>query len=37
MLLNRGAGSDAARAFIAFLKSPDALEVIEKYGYAGAP
>jgi molybdate transport system substrate-binding protein len=36
VLLKKGAGNDAARAFIAFLKSPAALAVIEKYGYAPA-
>jgi molybdate transport system substrate-binding protein len=35
VLLRKGAGNEAARAFIAFLKGSDALKVIEKYGYAG--
>jgi molybdate transport system substrate-binding protein len=33
VLLKNGAGSAAARAFVAFLKGPQALAVIEKYGY----
>jgi molybdate transport system substrate-binding protein len=33
VLLTRGAANEAAQAFIAFLKSPDAVRVIEKYGY----
>jgi len=33
VLLKNAAGNDAARAFIAFLKGPEALAVIEKYGY----
>jgi molybdate transport system substrate-binding protein len=37
VLLRKGAGNEAARAFIAFLKSRHALKVIEKYGYAGTP
>jgi molybdate transport system substrate-binding protein len=37
VLLRKGAGNEGARAFIAFLKSSDALKIIEKYGYAGTP
>jgi molybdate transport system substrate-binding protein len=37
VLLRKGAGNGAARAFIAFLRGSDALKVIEKYGYAGTP
>lgn len=33
VLLKAGAGNDAARAFLAFLKGPEARAVIEKYGY----
>ena len=33
VLLKNGAGNDAARAFVAFLKGAEALAVIEKYGY----
>jgi molybdate transport system substrate-binding protein len=33
VLLKAGAGNDAARAFLAFLKGPQARAVIEKYGY----
>jgi molybdate transport system substrate-binding protein len=33
VLLKPGAGNDAARAFLAFLKGPEARAVIEKYGY----
>ncbi len=34
ILLKKGAGSDAAKAFLEFLKGPEARAVIEKYGYA---
>ena len=34
VLLGGGAGSGAAKAFLAFLKAPQANAVIEKYGYA---
>jgi molybdate transport system substrate-binding protein len=37
VLLNRGVDSEAARAFVASLKSPEVLKVIEKYGYVTAP
>jgi|SRR5688572_18410519 len=37
VLLNKGAGNETARAFQTFLKSPEALKVIEKYGYAPSP
>jgi molybdate transport system substrate-binding protein len=33
VLLKRGAGNDAARAFVAFLKGAEARKVEEKYGY----
>jgi len=33
VLLKPGAGSDAAKAFLAFLKGPEARRVIETYGY----
>jgi molybdate transport system substrate-binding protein len=33
VLLKTGADSDAAKAFVAFLKGPEARKVIEKYGY----
>lgn len=33
VLLKTGANSEAARAFLAFLKGPEARKVIEKYGY----
>lgn len=33
VLLKTGAGNDAAKAFLAFLKGPEARKVIEKYGY----
>ena len=33
VLLKTGAGNEAARAFIAFLKGPDSAKVIAKYGY----
>jgi molybdate transport system substrate-binding protein len=35
VLLKKGAENEAARAFISFLKSPDAVRIIEKYGYVG--
>jgi len=34
VLLRSGADNDAAKAFLAFLKGPEANAVIEKYGYA---
>ena len=34
VLLKTGAGNAAARAFLDFLKGPEALKVIEKFGYA---
>ena len=37
VLLNKGAENEAARAFMTFLKSPGAGEVIERYGYAQSP
>jgi molybdate transport system substrate-binding protein len=37
VLLKKGSGNEAARAFIAFLRDPAALKVIEKYGYAAGP
>jgi molybdate transport system substrate-binding protein len=33
VLLKDGAGNEAARAFVAFLKGPEAAAVIEKLGY----
>lgn len=33
VLLKDGAGNEAARAFVAFLKGPEAAAVIERYGY----
>lgn len=33
VLLKTGAGNDAAKAFLTFLKGPEARKVIEKYGY----
>jgi molybdate transport system substrate-binding protein len=34
VLLKTGADNDAARAFLAFLRGPEATAIIEKYGYA---
>jgi molybdate transport system substrate-binding protein len=34
VLLKKGASNEAATAFIAFLKGPEARAIIEKYGYA---
>jgi molybdate transport system substrate-binding protein len=34
VLLKTGAGNEAAIAFMAFLKGPEARAIIEKYGYA---
>jgi molybdate transport system substrate-binding protein len=34
ILLKTGANNEAARAFISFLKAPDAQTIIEKFGYA---
>ena len=36
VLLNKGAGDDAAKAFLAFLKGPEAAAVIARYGYGAA-
>jgi molybdate transport system substrate-binding protein len=36
VLLKAGAGNDGARAFLAFLKGPEARTVIEKFGYGVA-
>jgi len=33
VLLRKGAGNEAAKAFVAFLKGPEALEIKTKYGY----
>ena len=33
VLLNKGAVNEAATAFMAFLKGPEAQAIIEKYGY----
>jgi molybdate transport system substrate-binding protein len=37
ILLKKGAANDAARTFMMFLTSPEALKVLEKYGYAPSP
>ena len=34
VLLKKGANNEAAVAFMAFLKGPEARAIIEKYGYA---
>lgn len=34
VLLKQGAGNDAAKAFLAFLQSSEAIKIIEKFGYA---
>lgn len=34
VLLKKGANDAVAKAFLAFLKSPEALEIIKRYGYA---
>lgn len=34
VLLSNGSGNEAAKAFIAFMKGPEAAAVIEKFGYA---
>src|SRR5262249_29519115 len=34
VLLKSGTDNEAAKAFLAFLKSPEAAAIIEKYGYA---
>ena len=34
VLLKRGTGSEAATAFLSYLKGPEARAIIEKYGYA---
>jgi molybdate transport system substrate-binding protein len=34
VLLKKGESNEAAKAFLAFLKGPEARAVIEKYGYA---
>lgn len=36
VLLNRGASSAAARAFLDFLRGPEARAIVEKYGYGPA-
>jgi len=33
VLLEKGADSEAAKAFVAFLQGPEAASIIEKYGY----
>jgi molybdate transport system substrate-binding protein len=33
VLLKRGAGDPAARAFLAFLKGPEARAIVRRYGY----
>ena len=37
LLLKKAAGKEAARAFVAFLKSGPAIKIIEKYGYRTVP
>ena len=37
VLLKKGNGNAVAQAFLEFLKSPDALAVVEKYGYYHSP
>lgn len=37
VLLKRGSDNPAAKAFMAFLKGPEAKAIIEKYGYAFGP
>lgn len=34
VLLKKGAGNDAAIAFLAFLKGPEGVAIVKKYGYA---
>ena len=34
MLLKTGADSEASKAFLAFLKGPEAHAIIERFGYA---
>jgi molybdate transport system substrate-binding protein len=34
LLLKKGMNNETARAFMSFLKSPDTVKIIEKYGYA---
>ena len=34
VLLKTGADDEASKAFLAFLKGPEARAIIEKYGYA---
>jgi molybdate transport system substrate-binding protein len=34
VLLRKGSDSEAARSFLAFLKGPEARDVIARYGYA---
>ena len=34
MLLKTGANSEASKAFLAFLKGPEARAIIEQFGYA---
>jgi len=37
VLLKKGSENKAALAFISFLKSPDTIKIIERYGYVGTP
>jgi len=37
VLLKKGSENKAAREFISFLKSPDTIKIIERYGYVGTP
>jgi molybdate transport system substrate-binding protein len=34
VLLDKGKGSEAASAFVAFLKGPESRAIIARYGYA---
>ena len=36
VLLKKGTANDAANSFVSFMKSPDAIKIIEKYGYAAS-
>lgn len=33
VLLNKGTANDAAKAYVTFLRSPEALDIIQRYGY----
>ena len=34
MLLKKGADNEASKAFLAFLKGPEARALVERFGYA---